>query len=103
MAARDRGLTWQRTRKLSYQEQVDRLLAQGWRIDRQTDTYTVLHKGEEIGCAPQCMDVVLIFLTGGLWIVVYLVQMTFFGLRERRVVKLPDGGGHVERPKMFRW
>ena len=96
MAERDRGSTWQRTRKLNYQEQIDRLLAEGWHIDRQTDTYTVLHKGEEIGCAPQCIDMVLIFLTGGLWIVVYLVQITFFGLRERRVVKLPDGRGPVK-------
>ena len=88
---------------LTYQEQVDRLVAKGWRIDRQTDTYTVLHKGEAIGCAPQFMDIVLIFVTGGLWLIVYLVQLSFFGLRERRVVKLPSGSGYVERPKMFRW
>ncbi len=88
---------------LRYEEQVDRLVAQGWRVHRQTGTYTVLHKGDEIGCTPQCMDMLLILVTGGLWLIVHLVRLSFFGLRERRVMKLPVAGKASEGAGMVAW
>lgn len=88
---------------MKYQDLIDDHVARGWRIERQRPALTVLRKGRaRFTWWGHAWAIGLSILTGGLWLIVYAWRMAI-RLRERRIVKLPDGNGHVETPDIFRW
>ena len=78
----------------SYENIVSDLVAKGWRVEGETRTHTLMAKGERL---KHWAHILLTLGTAGIWGFIYGPLLAFGGLRQRRVVRLPNGDGRVER------
>ena len=78
----------------AYDDMVADHVADGWRVEQETSTHTLLAKGDP---TKHWAHIILTLVTAGIWGIVYGLVLAFGGLKQRRVLKNPDGTGRVEK------
>lgn len=78
----------------AYDDMVAEHIAEGWRVEQETPTHTLLAKGER---TKHWAHILLTLVTAGVWGIVYGLVLAFGGLKQRRIMKNADGSGRVER------
>lgn len=79
----------------TYEDLIAEHVTKGWRIEEQTPTHTLLHKGADNEGWDACHGLGCL-LTLGLWIIPWIVIKAMTGLKKRRIVRNPDGTGRLE-------
>ena len=81
----------------AFETEIEDRIDKGWRIEEQTPTHVLMAKGERI---KHGVHIFLSIVTVGVWGVVYGLLLLFGGLKERRIVRKPNGLASVQRVGM---